>query len=113
MVWSWKRGGSLPVDISSGLAITDGNLDVKQNISADDTIVGQTIVDLTPAYDNSQSQALNELLGIRKETKDGRLVIDHTSLPVFSQVTVQHLGEQKTGRSLGGMISIPTYSYIN
>jgi len=97
------------VEAFSGVNVNDGNLNVKSNASIENTIVAQDVVDLTRAYDKNQSEALKDIGNVRsKFDVYGNKVIDHNSLPKFAQVVVEHDGETKQGRSIGGMVSVIT-----
>ena len=62
---------------------------LQQNWSAGDHyIIAKGFIDKTKAWAGNTSEALDQVTSIRTMTVDGRLVIDHDSLPVFVRTNV-------------------------
>lgn len=87
--------------------VQEGNIDVVDNITAMNSLIGQEFIDLTPAYDKNKTEALKEVKEIKKILKeDGTLELNHSSLPDFVRKDITYFGEEIEGRSLGAMVTV-------
>lgn len=110
-------GGS-PVKIVGGIDASGGDIEntnriFADNITSDNAVTAVQFIDLTPAYDKTSREALDELTAIRnKSDGKGGIEIDHSTLPNFVKVDTEirnvTSGNKITvvGRSIGAMISM-------
>lgn len=68
-------------DAGSDSLIVVEDLNVIGNIGATGSVIATAFVDLTPAWEGTSEQALNEIVSIK--SKDGK--IDHSTLPDFTK----------------------------
>ena len=66
-----------------------GDTSETRNFYTTGNVSASNFVDLTPAWDKTSSEALNELLNVKSGADSmGNTVIDHSSLPEFTQAKI-------------------------
>ncbi len=115
-------GGS-PLKVAGGLTIHSGGINVSNgdiedignvhsiNVTADDAVVAEQIIDLTPAFEGNTSDALESITYVKSETRNNLTLINHSSLPEFARrtVVVRDKSYNKVvteGRDIGAMVTV-------